>query len=130
TVTACRGVLCRAAAAWLRVPLAAVRAGWRGGGHRVRARHVVRAGVVLAGRSGWLCVPGAAPGAGLAAALLAVPGEPASLAAEPLAGAGGCPGEGGPAVQAGPLLGGHGRAPVRVPVALRMVSARCWWARI
>jgi hypothetical protein len=62
---------------------------------------------------------------------LAVGGVPAVLAAGAavfLPRGGGCPGKRGAALRAVPLLGAHRFVPEAT--ALRIVSARCWWARI
>src|SRR6266702_3566968 len=94
-------------------------AGVVGGGTRVVAAWLA------GGRAG----AGVAEGGDGLAAAGAPPLVLAAGAAEPLPGGGGGPGEAGAAGGAGPLRGGHGRAP-GVAVAVRRVSARCWWARI
>ena len=119
--------------------LAAVRAGGdRGdGGVVVSARVVVllaalaavlRATRVVVMRVVAMRVVGLAPAAALAAGAVP-PALAAGGGAEPLAGCGGGPGEFGAAGGAGSLFGAGHRVRPAV-VALRMVSARCWWARM
>ena len=114
--------------------LAAVRAGGDcgDGGVVVSARVVVLlaalAAVLRATRVVAMRVVGLASAAALAAGAVP-PALAAGGGAEPLAGCGGGPGEFGAAGGAGSLFGAGHRVPPAV-VALRMVSARCWWARM